>query len=105
MASRQPSGSRGCSAASMRQGLGGAPVDLLIADIPYGWKSAWAGSNAPGQGSFPAWRMLAALHPLLPAGCLLAIAADKQQKIAHPGYQRVSQFQVGKRRVTFILNY
>ena len=47
--------------------------------------------------------MLDALHILLPGRCLLAIAADKQQKVGHSGYRRLDKFQVGKRQVTILL--
>ena len=102
---------------AMRQGLAGQPMDLVITDIPYGWKSAWAsdeepkGGAGPGQssGHDPAQgtsnvaRLLDALHTLLPARCLLAIASDKQQKVAHSDYRRLDKFQVGKRQVTILL--
>jgi hypothetical protein len=118
------------SAQAMRQGLGDLPVDLVMADIPYGWKSGWSAvvqpgealarlrmglpgvehssekhckSSKPSQGSTQVGRMLDALHLLLPAGCLMAIASDKQQKIAHPDYRRLDRFQVGKRQVTILL--
>jgi hypothetical protein len=48
-------------------------------------------------------RLLDALHSLLPARCLLAIASDKQQKVAHSDYRRLDKFQVGKRQVTILL--
>jgi len=97
------------SAAAMRQGLAGQLIDLALADIPYGWKSAWSSSadqrkgSEPGQDPAPALRMLDALHSLLPAHCLLAVASDKQQKIVHPRYRRMDKFQIGKRQVTILL--
>lgn len=106
------------SALAMRQGLAGRPIDLVITDIPYGWKSVWSSAiqpydgpvrsrmsvpeDEPYQGSSHAWHMLDALHTLLPARCLLAIASDKQQKIAHPDYRRLEKFQIGKRQVTIL---
>ncbi len=97
------------SAPAMRQGLTGRPIDLVITDIPYGWKSVWSSTagqrkgSEPGQDPAPALRMLDALHSLLPARCLLAVASDKQQKIVHPCYRRLDKFQIGKRQVTILL--
>ena len=110
------------SAPAMRQGLTGRPIDLVITDIPYGWKSVWSSTKKPCEGLEPpqglsyepsqgsphspgsshVWQMLDALHTLLPARCLLAIASDKQQKIAHPDYRRLEKFQIGKRQVTIL---
>jgi hypothetical protein len=108
---------------SMRYGLAGLPVDLVMTDIPYGWKSAWVDSIQPGEdhrpeasslppkglsvgdnqtGSSLVGRMLEALHPILPPGCLVAIASDKAQKIVQPDYKRLDRFQVGKRQVTIL---
>jgi hypothetical protein len=47
-------------------------------------------------------QMLETLHPLLKPGSMVAIAADKGQKIHHHNYQRLERFQIGKRRI-FIL--
>jgi hypothetical protein len=102
---------------AMRQGLAGQPMDLVITDIPYGWKSAWSFDEKPGESAVPSpgsgvnaaqeithvARLLEALHTLLPARCLLAIASDKQQKVAHSDYRRLDKFQVGKRQVTILL--
>ncbi len=104
------------SASAMRQGLADRPVDLVITDIPYGWKSAWlparnpceGSSDKPYEGSKPSqvsshvWQMLDALHTWLPAPCLLAVASDKQQRVAHPDYRRLEKFQIGKRQVTIL---
>jgi 23S rRNA (guanine2535-N1)-methyltransferase len=79
-------------------GLQGQPVDLVISDIPYGHLSAWQ----PAGIDSPVWSMLDALTTAVPQHALVAIAADKHQKPAHPAYRRASQFQIGKRRVTFL---
>jgi hypothetical protein len=102
---------------AMRQGLAGQPMDLVITDIPYGWKSVWSFDEKPYEGARPLQdsghdpsqessnvaRLLDALHTLLPARCLLVIASDKQQKVAHSDYRRLDKFQVGKRQVTILL--
>jgi hypothetical protein len=46
--------------------------------------------------------MLDALLPNLDPGTVLALAADKSQKIAHEGYRRLERFQIGKRQVTLL---
>jgi hypothetical protein len=76
-------------------------VDLVLSDIPYGWHSHWrsADSNAVLD---PLGAMLSALPGVLSASGLIAIVSDKQQKVLHPAYQRVEQFQIGKRRVVLL---
>jgi 23S rRNA (guanine2535-N1)-methyltransferase len=88
---------------ALRQGLSGEPVDLVICDVPYGSLSEW--DLPPGEDSTqedPLWRMLNALRAALPEPALVAIAADKRQKIAHPGYSRIERFQIGKRQAALL---
>jgi hypothetical protein len=46
--------------------------------------------------------LLAALQSVLTDGSIVAIAADKSQKVAHKDYRRVERFQVGKRQVALL---
>lgn len=92
-------------AAEVRAGLAGQRVDLVLADVPYGQLSQW---RAPAGGPAdavqpPLWRMLDALLPVLPAHAVVAVAADKAQKVVHEGYRRADYFQVGKRRVVLLM--
>jgi hypothetical protein len=74
-------------------------VDIVLTDVPYGQGSSWAYA----EGSLnPLWSMLEALRGILSPSGLAAIISDKGQKAAHESYQRVKQFQVGKRRVTIL---
>jgi 23S rRNA (guanine2535-N1)-methyltransferase len=84
--------------------LTGENIDLVISDIPYGQLSAWqspAGLTVSPE-TPPLWQMLQALTTVLRPQALVAVAADKSQKVAHEAYQRVERFQVGKRQVTFL---
>ena len=83
---------------TLRECLAGRTVDVVFSDVPYGQHSHWA-SNDP-SGSLLA--MLEALLVVLAPAGLVAIAADKGVKLAHPCYQRLEQFQVGKRRVAIL---
>jgi 23S rRNA (guanine2535-N1)-methyltransferase len=76
-------------------------VDVVLTDIPYGLQSAWHLDN-PEQAQNPAGAMLRALREFLHAGSIVAVAADKQQKIADDGYDRVERFQIGKRQVVLL---
>jgi SAM-dependent methyltransferase len=76
-------------------------VDMVITDVPYGWHSAWQGETA-GEAMTPVQQMLAALRPVLGPGGVVAIAADKGQKIQHEAYRRLERFQVGKRQVVLL---
>ncbi len=88
---------------SIRYKVGPGPVDLVLADIPYGWHSSWqlAGEEGPG-GPTPVWRMLETLLEVISPQTVLAIAADKGQKVAHERYRRVERFVVGKRQVVLL---
>lgn len=70
-------------------------VDIVFTDVPYGQHSQWHDSES----SNPLESMLHALLGILSSSSLVAIASDKQQKVAHENFQRLEQFQVGKRRV------
>ena len=73
-------------------------VDIVFTDVPYGQHSQWHGSRSD-EGLNPLWSMLNALIDILSPASIVAIVSDKQQKAGHESYQRVEQFQIGKRRV------
>jgi hypothetical protein len=76
-------------------------VDLVFSDVPYGWHSHWEAVDS-NEGLNPLGAMLDALLGVLSPSSLVAIASDKRQKVLHPAYQRVEQFQIGKRRVVVL---
>jgi 23S rRNA (guanine2535-N1)-methyltransferase len=78
--------------------LEGWQVDLVLLDVPYGQHSEWRSSEEQSA----LWQMLEALKPLLSAGAVVAIAADKGQRIAHENYRRLKRFQVGKRQIVLL---
>jgi 16S rRNA G966 N2-methylase RsmD len=73
-------------------------VDIVFTDVPYGQHSHWQASH-PDESSNPLWSMLDALTVVLSPSSIVAIVSDKQQKVAHKSYQRIEQFQIGKRKV------
>lgn len=88
-------------------GLSGRPVDIVLADVPYGGLSAWQMTTRQmAQESAdpppPLWQMLDALAQVLAPSAVVAITADKSQNPAHPAFRRVERFQIGKRRVTIL---
>ena len=86
--------------AALSQCLALEHVDLVITDVPYGSGSAWrVAESVRGP---PIQALLEALLPRLAPHSLVAIAADKAQRIAHEACRRLAQFQVGKRRVTIM---
>jgi hypothetical protein len=86
---------------SMLQNIEPKSVDIVFTDVPYGQHSQWVRSG--NQESLnPMWAMLDALLGVLSASSILAIVSDKQQKVSHERYQRLEQFQVGKRRVVIL---
>jgi len=82
----------------LRKNLNGVEADLVLSDVPYGLRSEWQGQHSGD----PIWELLDSLRGILAPGGLVAIGADKQQKIAHDQYQRIERFQIGKRRVVIL---
>ena len=79
--------------------LGGLEIDVLIADLPYGRDSLWnrPQEDGPPSGS-PLVEMLDALLAVTSSHTIVALSADKGQKLAHPAYERVDRFRLGKRQ-------
>jgi 16S rRNA G966 N2-methylase RsmD len=74
-------------------------VDIVFTDVPYGRHSQWQESD---KSSNPLSSMLDALLGVLSASGIVAVSADKQQKAVHEEFERLEQFQVGKRRVVIL---
>ena len=73
-------------------------VDIVFSDVPYGQHSQWWDADAPNAlGS-----MLDTLLDVLSPSSIIAVASDKGQKAFHESYQRLEQFQVGKRRIAIL---
>ena len=79
--------------------LKGEKVDIVLTDVPYGQCSQWIRSDSEVSPSESLWSMLTALLGILSPTGIVAIVSDKRQKIKHENYERLEQFQVGKRRV------
>ncbi len=86
--------------AALRENLKGAAVDIVFADVPYGQHSQWRDAD-PGTAS-PMGQMLKALLEVVQPTSIVAVVSDKSQKAVHAGYQRIEQFQVGKRRIVIL---
>lgn len=82
--------------------IGPGTVNIVIADVPYGRRSAWIGDVGTEQASDPIRRLLGALQPVLAPDAALAIVGDKAQRPRHENYQQVGRLQIGKRRATFL---
>jgi tRNA G10 N-methylase Trm11 len=88
--------------ASLRSSLPAGSVDLVVTDVPYGWRATWRTGDDGPPGRDALWRLLAALRPALAPGAVVAVASDKAQRAAHEGYRRRSRFQLGRRHVVFL---
>ncbi len=86
--------------ADLDANLSGLKVDVVIADVPYGQRSFWQGSD--GGAGDPMGGMLETLLGVLSKRAILALVADKGQNISHPSYQRLKRLRVGKRQVVFL---
>lgn len=87
---------------ALRQHLNGVAVEIVFADVPYGWQSQWRDADPGAESGNPLWRMLDALLAVLAPTSVVAVISDKQQKVRHESYQRLEQFQVGRRRVLLL---
>jgi hypothetical protein len=76
-------------------------VDIVFTDVPYGLHSSWHDSDSSELVN-PLGPMLAALYEVVSPASILAIVSDKGQKAVHENYQRLEQFQIGKRRVAIL---
>lgn len=76
-------------------------VDVVFTDIPYGQHSKWQGIDLK-ESSNPIWSMLDALLGILSPSSVVAVVSEKRQKVSHESYQRIEQFQIGKRRVVIL---
>lgn len=76
-------------------------VDLVFTDVPYGQHTHWHDADLNPLET-PIASMLDSLLGILSTSGIVAIASDKNQKVLHEKYQRIEQFQVGKRRVVIL---
>jgi hypothetical protein len=88
------------NAGALRQNLAGRQVDIVFTDIPYGEHSHWLDPDTGQEPERPIESMLTALTAVLAPGGVVAVACDKRQRAAHPAYERIEHFQVGKRRIS-----
>jgi len=84
---------------SLAANLKDTRVDIVLTDIPYGQHSQWQRTARRDNDADPVRCILDALRGVLSLQGLVAVTADKNQKVAHEAYRRVEHFQVGKRRV------
>ena len=83
--------------------LAGARPDVVISDIPYGWRSNWsADSLALAEDVDPVHALLDSLLPVLASKAVVAIAAAKTDKVRHERYHRLDKFQLGKRQIVIL---
>jgi len=76
-------------------------VDIVFTDVPYGQHSNWHDSDH-GVSFNPLTSMLDSILGILSPSSIVAIVSDKGQKASHEAYQRIEQFQVGKRRILIL---
>jgi len=80
------------------ENMGDRSVDIVFTDIPYGQHSQWQETGSI-ETRTPIWSMLNTLTTVVSPSSIVAIVSEKEQKIAHENYQRIKQFQIGKRRI------
>jgi tRNA G10 N-methylase Trm11 len=76
-------------------------VDIVFTDVPYGQHAHWQSSHSHELLN-PIWSMLNTLTSIISSESIVAIVSDKKQKVSHESFQRIEQFQVGKRRVVIL---
>jgi 23S rRNA (guanine2535-N1)-methyltransferase len=82
-----------------RERLPAGGVDLIMTDLPYGSIVQWnEGANADASEQLQ--RFFDQAYGLLKQGhSVLAVVADKSQKLKHERFERVQYFKIGKRHV------
>jgi 23S rRNA (guanine2535-N1)-methyltransferase len=88
--------------AQVAKHLSGQQVDLILSDVPYGQHAQWQQASPTSADQPLLWQMLEAVKPILSATSMVAIAADKSQRVAHEEYRRIERFQVGKRQIVLL---
>jgi 16S rRNA G966 N2-methylase RsmD len=86
----------------LRQNLEGPGADIVFVDVPYGLHSHWHNPDSNLESENSLWQMLNALLDVLVPTSVVAVVSDKLQRASHAGYQRIEQFQIGKRRVVLL---
>lgn len=86
---------------TISQNIKANSIDIVFTDVPYGQHSHWHDANQDEMLN-PLSSMLDALLGVLSSSSVIAIVSDKKQKVSHERYQRVEQFQVGKRRIAIL---
>lgn len=87
---------------AVHRNLKGTAVDIVFTDVPYGVHSHWHYPQTLSASGSPLKQMLDTLAGILTPASIVALVSDKGQRVAHEGYQRVEQFQMGKRRVLLL---
>ena len=88
---------------ALEQNLAGRQVDIAFTDVPHGRYSEWQKPDgAPFATEGAVWRLLDSLRQVLSRDSVIAVAADKGQKIAHERYRRLERFRIGKRQVAIL---
>jgi 23S rRNA (guanine2535-N1)-methyltransferase len=89
--------------AAIASQLGGATIDVVLTDTPYGRISSWgAGASAQAQAGDAIYQLLEVLLPHLATTAVVAVAAAKKDGIAHEHYRRVGKVSIGKRQVVLL---
>lgn len=72
-------------------------VNIVMTDLPYGNVVSWRSDSAD-----PLKAMLDNIRPMLDSkSSIVALIADKKQKLQHSDYERVQHFKLGKRQIAF----
>ncbi|MEM7801130.1 MAG: hypothetical protein AAF633_18195 [Chloroflexota bacterium] len=76
------------------------PIDIVLADVPYGNKAAWINreGNEDDVGN-PLQQMLGSLAEIASPHTVVTIISDKKQLADHPAFKRLERFQIGHRRI------
>jgi hypothetical protein len=98
--------------ADLRAHVDEGAVDVAIADVPYGQRSRWLGTerrracqqplDRTADDTATIWRLLEAIRPVLAPGAVVAVVGDKAQRTRHERYAQAGKLQIGRRRATFL---
>ena len=84
--------------------LGGHSVDIVVADVPYGFGAQWrteAGVTTNTREQIAS--MATALLPILNRPAALVVCTADKGKISHDGYRVEARLSAGKRKITMLI--
>ncbi len=90
--------------AAINAHLGNIKPDILFSDVPYGQHSQWVIKDTQlRRRETHIWYFLDSLLRYIAPSTVIAVAANKEQKIYHHAYQTIRHLKHGKRHILIMM--